>query len=260
MLTLAARCWMARTVVTAGCTLAVTGGMADVAAAAERAGLKPLTVECLEQAAAAFGHPTMALALILAQERGKVGECSRPNKNGTVDCGAAQINEREIPKIARVVGLSQEETFRRVRDDGCFNIFVSSYILAQKKRDARGDLWDAMGRYNSATPGIKETYQANLVKQYQRLFAGGGKGTARGGGAGPVARVGVAKAREKAVPSEVAKEVAKEVAEMVDKAPPAAGGQPSAGGMMAEADGVRVLSLFGRGEDASAATGGGGGP
>lgn len=241
--------WAARGAAVAG-GLAVGAGTA-VAGSADRADLKPLTVECLEQAAAAFGHPTMALTLILAQERGKVGECSRPNKNGTVDCGAAQINQNEIPKIARVIGLSNEETFRRVRDDGCFNIFVSSYILAQKKRDARGDLWDAMGRYNSATPGIKEQYQEGLLRQYRRLFVEGGR-IARGGGGGPASRERADKALRKEGP--------REVAEMMDKAPPnaakapSAEGQPSAG-MVADGDdrgGVRALPLFGRGDASSA--------
>ncbi|MCW2240368.1 lytic transglycosylase domain-containing protein [Azospirillum canadense] len=221
---------LARMTAVAGGAVVVAGGSAAVAAASGT-GLKPLTMECLEQAAVAFGHPPMALALILAQERGKVGECAAPNRNGSVDCGAAQINSKEIPKLARVIGLSPDETFRKVRDDGCFNIFVSAYILAEKKRDARGDLWDAMGRYNSATPGIKEQYQAALVKQYRRLFVEG------------------ARVRSTVHP--------RAVAEAADRAPagparpPAVGGQPAESGTVAAGDAVRTLPLFGRTSEAA---------
>lgn len=138
-----------------------------------RAATKPLTMSCVEEAAAAFGHPRMALVLILAQERGKVGECSAPNRNGTVDCGPAQINTNEIKRLAPILGVSADKALTMIRDDGCFNVFVSAFILSEKLVHAKGDLWDAMGRYNSATPGIKETYQNGLLKQYRALVASG---------------------------------------------------------------------------------------
>jgi hypothetical protein len=137
------------------------------------AGTKPLTMSCVEEAAAAFGHPRMALVLILAQERGKVGECSAPNRNGTVDCGPAQINTNEIKRLAPILGVSSDKALTMIRDDGCFNVFVSAFILSEKLVHAKGDLWDALGRYNSATPGIKETYQSGLLKQYRALFGSG---------------------------------------------------------------------------------------
>lgn len=157
------RCWSLVCIVLSTC----------VAVSSASAGTKPLTMACVDEAAAAFGHPQMALVLILAQERGKVGQCSAPNRNGTVDCGPAQINTNEINRLAPILGVSPDTALAMIRDDGCFNIFVSAFILTEKLSHAKGDLWDAMGRYNSATPGIKETYQRGLLKQYRALFGAG---------------------------------------------------------------------------------------
>lgn len=154
-------------VITSG-LLAMTIIVGSIGRAA--AAVNPLTAECVVQAADTFGHPRLALILILAQERGRVGECSPPNRNGTVDCGPAQINSGEIARLAPRLRMSPPEAFARIRDDGCFNVFVSAYILAEKRQDANGDIWDAMGRYNSATTGIKERYQRGLIEQYQRLL------------------------------------------------------------------------------------------
>ena len=139
------------------------------AATSANAGISPLTSDCVFEAAATFKHPPLSMILILAQERGKVGECAGPNKDGSVDCGPAQVNSKEIVRLAPLLKMSEREAFARVRDDGCFNIFVSAYILAEKRRDANGNIWDAMGRYNSATPGIKEEYQRGLIRQFLKL-------------------------------------------------------------------------------------------
>lgn len=128
-------------------------------------------LECIEQAARAFNVSGVALAIILEREGGIVGKCSRPNKNGTVDCGPAQINDVEITDVAKALHWPREKAFRLVRDDACFNVLVQAYVLAKKLRAAKGDIWDAMGRYNSATPEYKERYQNGLINAYNAIKA-----------------------------------------------------------------------------------------
>ncbi len=39
-----------------------------------------------------------------------------------------------------------------------------------KVAEAKGDMWDGLGRYNSATPSLKHAYQQRLVEAYKQLF------------------------------------------------------------------------------------------
>ncbi len=132
--------------------------------------LIPLTAACVVAAASLFRVPEPALWTILKTEGGRVGACVGQS-NGTHDCGPAQINvETWTGPLARVTGRSADDVREALRDDGCFNIWAAAYVLRAKLREADGNVWDAAGRYNSATPVYKLAYQTRLVTSYEQLF------------------------------------------------------------------------------------------
>ena len=132
--------------------------------------LTPLTAGCIAAAAAIFQVPEAAIWTILKTEGGQLGACVA-QVNGTHDCGPAQINvETWVPHLARTLRRPANELREAVRDDGCFNVWVASYVLRSNLEQTGGDLWDAAGRYNSVTPGLKEAYQLRLSLSYDALF------------------------------------------------------------------------------------------
>ena len=134
--------------------------------------LAPLTAACVAAAASAFNVAEPMLWVILRTEGGRVGACT-PQRNGTHDCGPAQINaETWVPTLSRMLSQPPAEVRTRLRDDGCFNVQVAAYVLRVKIGEANGNLWDAMGRYNSATPVHKHAYQARLVGSFLQLTGG----------------------------------------------------------------------------------------
>ncbi len=129
----------------------------------------PLTVACVVSAAQAFSVPQMAMWTILKTEGGHVGACVR-QVNGLHDCGPAQVDaEIWVPFFAKAIHRPIVPTFYELRDNGCFNVTAAAYILREKIDEAGGDLWDGMGRYNSATPSIKYAYMQRLRKSLSAL-------------------------------------------------------------------------------------------
>ncbi|HUZ75207.1 MAG TPA: lytic transglycosylase domain-containing protein [Stellaceae bacterium] len=132
--------------------------------------LVPLTAACVAAAAASFKIAAPALWTILATEDGRVGACTA-QPNGMHDCGPAQVNaEIWVPQFARLLHRPEDQIFYALRDNGCFNINAAAYILRLKVAEARGNFWDGIGRYNSATPSLKHAYQQRLIASYQRLY------------------------------------------------------------------------------------------
>lgn len=130
----------------------------------------PLTAACISAAALAYGVSEPVLWTVLKTEMGHVGACTT-QANGTHDCGPAQINaETWVVPLARMLGRSPAEIYTGLRDNGCFNIYTAAYILRVKLIEAHGDPWDAIGRYNSATPALKHAYQQRLIEAYNQLF------------------------------------------------------------------------------------------
>ena len=132
--------------------------------------LAPLTAACIAASAAAFNLAEPLLWTILRTEGGRVGACVL-QASGTHDCGPAQVNaETWVPRLAQQLGRPEPDVMRELRDDGCFNMHVAAYILRIEINGTGGDVWDGAGRYNSATPGIKQAYQARLIASYVAIF------------------------------------------------------------------------------------------
>lgn len=121
--------------------------------------LRPLTVECVFDAARASGMPAAALFAILATEGGKTGE-ALSNRNGTWDLGPFQINTVHLDALA-AMGISPDDILR----DGRVNAYAAAWLL-RKEYQRTGNLWQAIGSYHSRTPHRRDAYirrvQANL--------------------------------------------------------------------------------------------------
>lgn len=139
-------------------------------------GLIPLTMACLLSAANLQEVPPHVLVAILATEGGKVGETSRPNTNGSLDIGPMQINNKVwVPEVANLhFNGDRNAAYRRLKDDGCYNMHVGAWILRQAIDQSGGDLYEGIGRYHSATPKHKTKYQRMVLKKMKALFMKGG--------------------------------------------------------------------------------------
>ena len=124
--------------------------------------MRPLTADCVLDAARVSGMPAAALFAILATEGGKIGE-ALSNKNGTWDLGAFQINSVHLKDLA-AMGISA----RAVLCDGRANAHVAAWLLRKEYRRT-GNLWQAIGAYHSRTPHRRDAYIRRVKSNLKRL-------------------------------------------------------------------------------------------
>lgn len=147
--------------------LTVLWMLPDAALAAGRAKvvfppMRPLTADCVVDAARASGMPVAALFAILATEGGKTGEALR-NKNGTWDLGGFQVNSVHLNELA-TMGIAPETVLR----DGRINAYAAAWLLRKEYRRT-GDLWQAIGAYHSRTPHRRDAYIRRVQANLERL-------------------------------------------------------------------------------------------
>lgn len=139
----------------------------DAALAVERAKvvfppMRPLTADCVVDAARASGMPVAALFAILATEGGKTGE-ALSNKNGTWDLGGFQVNSVHLNELA-AMGISPDAVLR----DGRVNAYAAAWLLRKEYRRT-GNLWQAIGTYHSRTPQRRDAYVRRVKANLERL-------------------------------------------------------------------------------------------
>ena len=139
----------------------------DAVFAAERAKvafppLRPLTADCVLDAAHSSGMPAAALFAILATEGGKTGE-ALSNKNGTWDMGPFQVNTVHLNELA-AMGISPDAVLR----DGRVNAYAAAWLLRKEYRRT-GNLWRAIGTYHSRTPHRRDAYIRRVKTNLERL-------------------------------------------------------------------------------------------
>lgn len=139
----------------------------DAVFAAERARvafppLRPLTADCVLDAAHSSGMPAAALFAFLATEGGKTGE-ALSNKNGTWDMGPFQVNTVHLNELA-AMGISPETVLR----DGHVNAYAAAWLLRKEYRRT-GNLWRAIGAYHSRTPHRRDAYIRRVKSNLERL-------------------------------------------------------------------------------------------
>lgn len=147
--------------------LTVLWMLPDAALAAGRAKvvfppMRPLTADCVVDAARASGMPVAALFAILATEGGKTGE-ALSNRNGTWDMGPFQVNTAHVNELA-AMGIAPETVLR----DGCVNAYAAAWLLRKEYRRT-GDLWEAIGTYHSRTPQRRDAYIRRVQAHLERL-------------------------------------------------------------------------------------------
>lgn len=126
-----------------------------------------LLAACIIISAQTYDVPPGVLLGIMQVEGGRAGLESR-NTNGSSDLGIMQINTIWLPELSRRWGVSQSTARKWIRDDGCANIAVASWILRQRI-DTAGSLWGGIAGYHSFTPALGSRY-ANKVASAMRRY------------------------------------------------------------------------------------------
>ena len=123
---------------------------------------RPLSWECVVDAAAQYNLPLAAMVGILATEGGKTGE-ALSNTNGTWDMGPFQINTCHVNELLQA-GMAPEV----ILQDGCANAYAAAFIL-RKEYDRTRNIWDAVGAYHSRTPHFRDAYLGRVRKHLIKL-------------------------------------------------------------------------------------------
>lgn len=121
-------------------------------------------VQCVAQASVRYDVPELLLHSILMKENGRTGKCSR-NKDGTMDCGLAQINSLWLLDFAKK-GVRPEY----IVHDACTNIHAGAYVL-RYNYNLKRDWFQAIVSYNIGpyrwTPeryGVGYRYASEVVR------------------------------------------------------------------------------------------------
>ncbi|EER0880466.1 lytic transglycosylase domain-containing protein [Escherichia coli] len=130
----------------------------------------PLSI-CLLAASQANDVSPKLLISVIAVEGGVSGVASI-NKNGTEDLGIMQINTGTWLKLVSdsFFNGNNEKAYMKLRDDGCFNIYVGAWILGRAIRMEGGDIWQGVGRYHSVTYRHKQKYIRLVSDKYKSIF------------------------------------------------------------------------------------------
>jgi len=121
----------------------------------------PVEAACVVTASEYYGVPLVYVIGVMATEGGRVGECVK-NTNGTRDCGPMQVNTVWQKKLAPY-GITEPV----LRDNGCLNVAVGTWILAQHL--SKHPPWKAIGAYHSLTPRLNSAYQHRVYRRLQNI-------------------------------------------------------------------------------------------
>ena len=122
-------------------------------------------VQCVALASARYEVPELLMHAILMKENGRMGKCSK-NKNGTYDCGLAQINTAWTSYFAKQ-GVRSEHLL----GDACTNIHASAYILRSNYNLKNADWFKAAIAYNIGPNNWSQTRYA-IGYKYARDVVG----------------------------------------------------------------------------------------
>lgn len=126
---------------------------------------------CLLSASQANHVPPDIAASILYVEGGKVGTISQ-NKNGSVDLGVMQINDKVwLSTVSKALFKGDtNKAYNALIYNPCTNIKVGVWILGLNLRRCKGDVWAAVGRYHSSNPVLAEQYISRVKRINMRFF------------------------------------------------------------------------------------------
>ncbi len=108
---------------------------------------------CIDMASDAYRIPAYLIRGIVSVESRWNPYAKAHNPDGSVDIGPMQVNSRWL-KHPEVLAAKVSEADLH---EPCTNIFVGTWVLANLFRK-HGVNWEAVGRYNSATPSRRDRY------------------------------------------------------------------------------------------------------
>ena len=114
--------------------------------------------QCVQEVAIRYDLPMALLVAVMHVEGGTVGKKSM-NSNGTVDYGPMQVNSLWLPELQKF-GITKET----LRDNGCVNVAVGSWILRKNIDREKKSIWRGIGAYHSKTKKLNERYSVKIRK------------------------------------------------------------------------------------------------
>lgn len=118
-------------------------------------------LECINHAAQTFHVPATIIVSVMKIENGWNGAAIR-NKNGTYDLGVMQVNSSWLPRLTKY-GITKND----LQFDPCINVHTATWILA--KGLAKGEGWQGVGNYHSATPIHNLKYRQKVKIAYDNM-------------------------------------------------------------------------------------------
>lgn len=115
---------------------------------------------CFDEAGAQYGINPQILRAIAKVESNFNPRAINWNTNGTYDFGVMQINTSW--------GYTLGKEWWSTLGDPCTNIRAGAMILSSCMKKY-GYTWEAIGCYNSQTPGKRDKYAMMVYKQLQRI-------------------------------------------------------------------------------------------
>lgn len=126
--------------------------------------------DCVDEVAQIYQIPVALLRAVRVVEGGRRGAVVGPNRNGTHDLGAMQINSAWLPTLG-AYGIDRED----VLGNDCTNLAVGAWVLRQSV-DKYGTWEDAISAYNTGRPlPAGRRYYAKVLSHWRR-FADQGSG------------------------------------------------------------------------------------
>ncbi|MCE2571651.1 lytic transglycosylase domain-containing protein [Motilimonas eburnea] len=119
---------------------------------------------CMVQSANAYGFDVKWLKLLHRMEGGKSGTV-KLNKDGSYDLGIMQINTINLADLKRV---KPDTTWKNLAVEPCRNIDASAWYFTKMLKKRKGNLWEAIGDYNSTTPKVRHTYLVRAMSIYAK--------------------------------------------------------------------------------------------
>lgn len=133
-----------------------------------------IPASCVENSAARYQVPAMAILAILKQESGGRTGVVGNNKNGSKDYGPAQLNDRSWGGyMQRKYSISLDD----LTNNMCQALMAQAYALRYEwnrciKR-GESDIWCAIANYHSPTKKFQDIYVRNVWKRYQTMASTG---------------------------------------------------------------------------------------
>lgn len=123
---------------------------------------------CVAWTAYQFELPEELLYSIIYVERGDINGKCMTNKNGTEDCGPAQINDVRLGEIKQH-DLNKGD----MRNNPCRNIWAMGFLIRREIEKANQDFWKGVGNYHyhySVNQSIHAKYVNRIRDAWLKLM------------------------------------------------------------------------------------------